>query len=173
LTSEVWKAIPGFEGEYEASDRGRIRSLDRYASRTSMCGVPYVVFVKGRILVQTKYPSGHVYVGLVREKVRVHALIAETFIGPRPERMEVRHLNGQPDDNRLCNLEYGTPSRNVQDRKWHRLPDNYKLTGEQARLLKLMLRDGVQQKLIAARFGVSATTVSCIKTGKIHRDVII
>ena len=50
---------------------------------------------------------------------RVHALVAEAFLGPRPDGMEVRHLNGQGNDNCLTNLAYGTPTENMRDQVEH------------------------------------------------------
>lgn len=60
--------------------------------------------------------SGHLKVELPGKDQRyVHALVAEAFIGARPDGQEVRHLNGKPADNRRMNLAYGTRSENVQD----------------------------------------------------------
>lgn len=104
---ETWSSIPGHEGRYEASTLGRIRSI--------MNGP--------RLKRATPQKAGsYLRVGLCvadngsRMVTRlVHQLIAETFIGPRPNGMVVRHLNGDKTDNRAENLAYGTPSQNSRD----------------------------------------------------------
>ena len=68
--------------------------------------------------------DGHVLVSLqsgykVRTKKLVHRLVLETFVGPCPDGMETRHLNGDPSDNRLANLAWGTPKENHTDKVRH------------------------------------------------------
>lgn len=61
------------------------------------------------------YPGG----GQKRLSRKVHSLVAEAFLGPRPAHLVVRHLNGNNKDNRLENLVYGTHAENAQDRIDH------------------------------------------------------
>jgi hypothetical protein len=63
--------------------------------------------------------AGHLRVDLGGRRAYVHQLVAEAFIGPRPAGQEVRHLNGDPSDNRVENLAYGTRSQNVLDSVQH------------------------------------------------------
>ncbi|MBT2485796.1 MULTISPECIES: NUMOD4 motif-containing HNH endonuclease [unclassified Microbacterium] len=111
--SERWKAIPGYEGRYEASDMGRIRSLDRIATlvdgRTRK--------QRGRILRPTKRRYWCVCLSEVRPRkfATVHSLVLAAFVGPRPEGMVGRHLDDNRDDNGLANLAYGTQSDNMLD----------------------------------------------------------
>lgn len=121
---EIWLPIPGWEGFYEASILGRIRSLDReWVQPHTRTGKPVKVTKKGRILKMPAGRSGYQRVTLrapKRKHVRpVHQLILEAFIGPRPEGMVCRHLNGDSCDNRLCNLAWGTAKQNAQDRDDH------------------------------------------------------
>ena len=99
---EVWRTIPGWEGLYEASTHGRIFSL-----RT------------GRVL-KSAMNRRHRHVALARgdqgRSYRVHKIVAETFIGPCPDGMEVLHRDDDPDNNRIDNLHYGTRSENMLDR---------------------------------------------------------
>lgn len=104
---EIWKPIPEFKGSHEASSLGRIRN-----PRT------------GRILSQSvQADSGRLQVGIWREgrsrPCRVHTLVALAFHGPRPDGMEIRHLNGDQTDNRASNLRYGTHAENEQDKLKH------------------------------------------------------
>ncbi len=98
---EQWRPIPGWEGLYQVSDHGRVRSL-----RT------------GKIL-KAGMNRRHRHVALCSgggKSFRVHRLVMEAFVGPLPEGMEVRHLDDDPDNNRLSNLVYGTRSENMLDR---------------------------------------------------------
>jgi len=105
---ERWRAVPGYEGRYEVSDFGRIRSL--------LVNGPGL---RGRILRPFRDRRGRLTVTLCRDgrgkSLMIHRLVAEAFIGPRPDGMETRHLNDQAWDNRLVNLAYGTSSENKRD----------------------------------------------------------
>ena len=152
--TENWKDVPGFEGRYRVSDLGRVYS-----------------FHSGRCLRPGRMTEGHMSVSLGARNSRcVHELVLTAFAGPRPEKHEARHLNGEPSDNRLANLEWATRGRNIQDKKWHNGGKNQKLTGEQARDLKRCLKDGEARKQIAARFSVSKSSVDAIAAGVYHRD---
>ena len=125
--NEIWKTVVGWEGHYEVSDQGRVRSLDRIVkARHGAWHKPGVTYsgtrrMKGRVLRPGASTSGHLHVVLRNPKKSrtIHAIVAEIFIGPRPNGMEIRHLNGNPADNRLVNLEYGTRSENSEDSKLH------------------------------------------------------
>jgi len=104
---ERWMPIHGHE-EYLISSDGRVWSAARN-------GKP------GRIRILLPNRHGYLTVTLSlgsrkkQQRVRVHNLVAETFIGPRPERAHIRHLNGDSFDNRLENLAYGTAAENAAD----------------------------------------------------------
>ena len=104
---EVWKDIPGYEDAYQASSLGRIRSIDHYVNGKSRYGKPFKRLIKGRILRPGRYnKDGHVSVVLRRGSngSPVHQLIALTFLGERPDNQDVRHLDGNPQNNKLNNL---------------------------------------------------------------------
>lgn len=109
--------IPSAPG-YAATAGGEIVSLARTVTRSN--GSPY--HLRERILTGL-LSSGYYYATLHidENQVRrsVHSLVAEAFHGPRPEDLVVRHLNGDPLDNRPENLRYGTPSENQYDRVNH------------------------------------------------------
>lgn len=104
--TEEWRPVVGFEGLYEVSDQGRVRSAPRPKTR-------------GGLLRPGGHRSGHLHVVLSRAgrvcTRQVHRLVLEAFTGPCPEGQECRHLNGDPADNRHVNLCWGTRSENVQD----------------------------------------------------------
>lgn len=114
MSDERWKAIPGFEGLYEASDHGRIRSLWCSAAKANHPRqVPRVLAQSGT------YPS----VVLVRDRVKyprtVHSLVLETFVGPAPQGMEVAHEDGDRKNAALSNLSWKTHKDNVADKVRH------------------------------------------------------
>lgn len=112
--SEVWVPIPNLNG-YEASNLGRIRSVDRVLINSAGVQRNW----RGRIRVLTTRDGGYQTVwiqGIVHD---VHRLVASAFHGPRPSGLVTRHLNGNPADNRPENLAYGTISENVRDEVRH------------------------------------------------------
>ena len=109
MTAEAWLPVPGFEGWYEVSSAGRVRSLHTSALR---------------VLSQTQDRSGHMRVTLYRDGKAhpgklVHQMVAGAFLGPRPDGFVCRHLNGNPTDNRPENLAWGTYSQNELDSVQH------------------------------------------------------
>jgi len=116
-----WKDIPGYEGSYQASDSGEIRSVTRdvvYAA--SHKARAYTKRVEGRVLRPGPSNFGHLSVVLGRRNTRmVHELVLSTFAGPRPAKYECCHINGIPTDNRLENLRWGTRSDNIRDSVRH------------------------------------------------------
>jgi hypothetical protein len=113
---EKWLPVPGWEGLYEVSDLSRCRSLDRMA----MTGRAGMKLRKGRILKFGTYKDGHKHVTFSRDGAtktyQVHRVVMLAFAGPCPEGLQVRHLNGIPDDNRRENLSYGILLENMEDR---------------------------------------------------------
>ena len=116
MASEEWRPVVGWEGLYEVSSHGRVRSLDRKITRTDGRAVLY----RGRLRSLSSRGDGHLSVDLKRAGKRVtylvHRLVALAFI-PNPEaHPQVRHWNDVPDDNRTENLLWGTNSDNLHDR---------------------------------------------------------
>lgn len=127
---ERWLPVPDWEGLYEASSHGKARSLDRMA----MTGRAGMKLRPGRILKPRKNPhGGYLYVNFsrpgFRQTFQVHVLVMLTFAGPCPEGKQVRHLDGDPGNNRWApgdsedevraaggNLIYGTAKENAEDR---------------------------------------------------------
>lgn len=107
MSVETWVLVPGDE-DYEVSDHGRVRSWKRS---------------QPQVLQPLVRQGGYLTLSLCREgrrrSVTVHALVALAFIGECPEGQEVRHLDGDPANNRLGNLAYGTHAENMQDRLRH------------------------------------------------------
>lgn len=109
----TWASIPDYEGLYEVSDEGEVRSVDRTIIRKG----DVEVNLKGRLLRPGKDKFGYLMVTLssggVTLSKSVHALVAEAFLGERPKNYDVRHLNDNITDNRAVNLEYRPRSETV------------------------------------------------------------
>ena len=167
---EIWKDIPGLEGEYQASSLGNLKSLDRTIEYINLAGKICNRAVKGKIIKPTTFRDGYKYVRLARKYDRaipVHELIARAFIGPKPEGLYVKHLNGIKDDNSIQNLSYSSKSDCVINgyvKKGHSL----KLSIEEIKLINSRLRAGDTQAQIARDFGVSDVTISGIKSKRIN-----
>jgi hypothetical protein len=113
---EIWKDIPGYERCYQVSNEGRVRSLDRAITQMSRWGALYTKFVGGVDLRPGRMPAGHLSVSLGRNNSQcVHKLVLLAFVGPAPEGHECLHQNGDPSDNRLENLRWGTRGDNIRD----------------------------------------------------------
>lgn len=122
-TAEVWKAIPGWEGVYEASSEGRIRSILHWVVQTNCWGTEMTSLRQGALLRQSPNTRGYLCVGLNGPRrvtrARVHQLVALAFLGPRPQGLCVLHNNGTQTDNRAINLRYGTQRDNLVDAVKH------------------------------------------------------
>lgn len=168
---ETWKDIPGYEGHYQASDHGRIRSVDRTVNgRNPYTRERFERRVKGRVLKPGRYcKSGHlaVVLGKGTPGKPVHQLVMLTFQGPSPAGTEVCHNNGDPADNRLENLRYDTRRENILDvyrqgRAWRQL------TLDDVSYIRFALFCGMPGVELAHQFGVSQSCISAIKTGRTY-----
>lgn len=160
--AEEWRPVVGYEGLYEVSDHGRVRSMDRVVRYTN----GQARRRKGKVLAAhpvNKY--GHLLVKLgTKRRALVHVLVAEAFIGSRPDGMEVRHLNGDPSCNCVSNLRYGTRSENQRDHYAYGGKHAWgKLNADDVREIRRRLSAGENQAPIAKDFGVSVGRVSDIK----------
>lgn len=106
---EEWRWVPGYEGEYKVSSLGRVLSFKRDRA--------------GKLLKPGHTTYGYARVNLSqngqRTEFTVYWLVAAAFIGPHPEGMEIRHLDGDRTNDALYNLTYGTVSENQLDAVQH------------------------------------------------------
>lgn len=169
---EIWKAVPGYEGLYEASTFGNIRSLDRTVYTKS--GVARRI--KGKILKpQSAIDDPRLHISLCKNYtvivIRVHLVIAQTFLGDRPKGMHVCHNNGNCTDNKLSNLRYDTPKENEKDKILHGKAQRgtrchwHKLNDDQVRQIRELAKQNISPIVISEMFGISRQNVSKIKLG--------
>lgn len=116
LDDEIWSDIKGYEGKYQVSNRGRVRSLDRISTDKNRVDK----HIKGQIKNPSEsngYYSLSLYSGNdVYKNFLVHRLVAEAFVAnPDPvSQTQVNHIDGNTRNNNATNLEWVTPSENIQ-----------------------------------------------------------
>lgn len=105
MAMEQWLPICDYEGHYEISDLGRVKSFKRGRER----------ILKPMLIGRPKYCAVALHKGGVRNVRKIHHLVLETFVGERPPGMMGLHDNDVSTDNRLENLSWGTGSENQCD----------------------------------------------------------
>lgn len=111
MQSTEWRPVVGYEGAYEVSDAGQVRSIARRDTRGA--------YRPGRLLAQSTKERGHLAVSLWwgnrRRLIGVHRLVLEAFTGPCPDGMEACHYDGDAKNNHLSNLRWDTRVANAAD----------------------------------------------------------
>lgn len=171
-TDEEWRDVPGYEGLYAASSLGRIRSLGRRVRSPN--GTRRV---GSRVLRQCRSNKfGHLAVSLCKEgqvkSHNVHRLVAAMFLGDPPDGLQCCHNDGDPTNNAVDNLRWGTPGDNQADRIRHGTYQcgeqvaSSKLTASQVACIKSMLQQGKNISELSRQFGVSRRSIRRIKQGE-------
>ena len=143
---EDFRTIPGFP-DYEVSNLGNVRSYKRK---------------RPKLLKSRKWERNYRVVSLRRDNEYhtrlVHILVMLTFVGPKPEGQCVRHLDGDPSNNALTNLAYGTLSENQRDRIEHKTY-GMKLNVRKVKIIRGLSKCGFKRTRLAEMFGVSRTAI--------------
>ena len=170
----AWKSVVGFEGFYEVSSDGRVRSVPRLDSRKIPRG--------GHLMKLQVSKQGYLVVYLRRDGKsrlrKVHQLVLEAFVGLRPtDAHHGCHNDGNKVNNTSSNLRWGTPSENNMDKALHgtlargeKNGGGGKLTEEQVKEIKVRVLAETQVDL-AREFGVSQGLIGHIKNGRAWRHV--
>lgn len=160
---ERWLPVVNWEGLYEVSDQGRVRSLDRVDSMGRLR--------KGRLITTAPgshgYPMAQLYRDGKRSGRTVHSLVLEAFVGPRPAGADACHCDGSRTNNALSNLRWDTRPGNHADKIAHGTHCQGERIGT-SRLRRsqvLAIRaDPRSHTLIARDYGVARALVSLIKS---------
>lgn len=159
---EEWRPVVGFEGHYEVSNLGRVRSIDRYVSVSSRWEKPYKRIFKGKMLSAwggfkgNPYPAVHLNKhGLKR--VQVHRLVAQAFLADWDNERDVHHKDHNKMNPRVDNLEMLTKRQNTQKFYLNGNSKRIKLTVDMVREIKRERPS--PDKHTAAKYGVSKTAI--------------
>jgi hypothetical protein len=115
--TEEWRDIPGYEGLYQVSNTGKVKTL----ARSWKSGRGLIRYIVEAEKIQTPDKDGYPRITLNKEgkktRGRVHQLVCLAFYGPCPVGLQIRHLDHTKTNNVLTNLLYGTEQENAQDRQ--------------------------------------------------------
>lgn len=174
--AEKWLSVVGYEGLYEVSNHGRIRSLDRMIFRNPGGSAPAQwAFYPGKILAACRTKRrGVMVVRLSKEGSAptrdVHVIVLEAFVGPRPSSLhQACHWDGNPSNNHITNLRWGLKADNDADMERHgtrprgRKHGCAKLTEEQVKLIRATPKR--KGNGLAKSLGVSYGTIYHIRKG--------
>lgn len=172
MSKEQWKPIIGYEGYYEVSDLGRVRSIDRIVGRRHC---------RGRVRKLTVDNNGHyLKVQLCRDGVietkQVHRLVAEAFVVNPNDYPQVNHKDENKRNNTVDNLEWCTHTYNMNygskpGKTTGENNKNHKLTSDDVRVIRSKLLAHESLSKIAETFNVSVQTIWNIKHGYKWRGV--
>lgn len=172
MMDEIWKPVVGFEGKYEVSDLGRVRSLDRVIEHTDKRkGTRVRRRFKGKMLRPGIASHGYPTVNICGKSWCTNVLVLTTFIGPAPEGEECCHEDGTRTNSVLLNLRWGTRGSNVADMAKHGTKtvgtkfSSAKLTDETAREIR-RLKGIHPQSELARMFNVSPAAVQAVHDGR-------
>lgn len=172
-TTEEWLPVPGYE-HYEVSRTGRVRSKDRRVGSRNLLrrGMELKASVG-----ELGYPKAVLYCEGKPRTFRVHSLVMLAFVGARPHGLVTRHLDGDPSNNCLENLTYGTQSENMLDAVGHGTlrvggkSHASKLSDDQAREAWERIKSGERDASIARSFGVKRSCIRNIRRGQNWRSI--
>lgn len=161
---EIWKPVKNYEGLYEVSNLGRIRSLPR----------PFRV--NGKLLSTNKSRTGYIRIGLVsdlgiRSYISIHRLVAIAFIPNDNKLPQVNHIDGDKSNNIPENLEWVTAKDNIihAHKTGLRVSPKGTHNGQskltESQVMEIYVANGTRKE-IGDRFGVARDTVRSIKVGE-------
>ena len=155
--TETFKPIPGYEGRYEVSDLGRVRST--YLNKQ--------LILKPETKRGTEYQRVLLCVNNVRRHYSVHTLVLLAFVGPCPPGYECLHADHNPRNNSLDNLRWGTRSENCLERDL--IPPDTKLTAIDVFYIRTMYALGVKARKLSTELDISKRHIYKILRGECHK----
>ena len=165
MEHEIWKDILGFEGLYQVSNLGNVKS-----------------FQKGKIRLLNPFPNQNGYKQVLLTKngigkpFTVQKLVAHTFILNLKDRTELNHINGIKSDNRVNNLEWSTRSENLKHAFKMGLIDNIGINNPSAKLNEFQVRvikrcDDLSGAELGKIFGIDETQIYSIRVKRTWKHI--
>lgn len=158
IIMEVWKDVSGWEGVYQVSSHGRMKSMARYVNSRNGGKRPLPEKIITPILTGWGYENVIASERQKRSTLVVHQVVAEHFIGKRPDGLVIDHIDGNKRNNRVENLRYCTHKDNLRKRHDRKLTVQL---AEEIRAIK-----GKSQLEIAKLFGVSQAMIWKVISGR-------
>lgn len=180
-TKEEWRPIKGYEGFYEVSSHGRVRSLDRVVDRCNWCPQNR----QGKILKGTENRDGYIKVRLYKNSTgkvfSVHRLVAQAFLPNLKKLSTINHQDGNKQNNRVDNLEWASYKENnnhairtgLKKTKTGAQSQRAKLTQTQVNEIRkeyVPRKRGKNTCTLAKKYGVSQKTIWNIIHNKTYQD---
>jgi len=178
---EVWKDVKGYEGFYQVSNYGKIKSLPRkkiYLTRNNM------VAVSKQSYIGHKQKNGYMVVLLVDAKgvkkyYKIHRIVAEAFVDNAMNKPFVNHINGIKDDNYAPNLEWCTQKENVQHAhqtglyvpKTGAANHTSKLTKEDVHNIDNLINKGISSKVVANKYCITKESVMNAYQRRTYKEI--
>ncbi len=181
---EIWKDIKNYEGYYQVSSEGRVRSVERKITQTSRSGAIYYRTIPSRILSPRLDTEGtYLYVNLSKRNIAknsaVHRLVIKAFLGKGSPNLEAGHRDGNSLNNFSSNLGWLSKKENAQDKKLH----GTHLQGSDISASKLVEVDVREIKIalskytygmctaLSKKYGVGPKAISDIRIGRTWKHI--
>jgi rRNA processing protein Gar1 len=146
---EEWKAVKGFEGWYEISNAGRIKSINRtIVHKEDRFSIGKIQTVIGKIRKPCKNNKGYLTIQLFKNskhhKRYIHRMVAESFIINDENKKEVNHKDGNPLNNNVENLEWVTKDENMK----HALDNGLYTTEKKVKSINTITGEEIEYKSV-------------------------
>ena len=173
MEKEIWKDVIGYEGLYQVSNLGRIKSLKRAIKQKN-----YTRIIKQKILKPLKiHGYSHVHLSVLGKAkvIKIHKLVTSAFLGKIGTGLEINHIDGHKDNNEISNLEYCTKSENAIHafrlglRKSGIEHHSAKLNGAQVKEIK---ESSLSQRKLAKIYGITQSNIWAIKANKTWKGIL-
>lgn len=173
MLEEVWKDIPQYEGLYQVSNLGRVKSLDRKVIQWNRFKNIEVIY-KGKILKPKTTNRGYLQIGLTKnnktKNFNIHRLVAVVFLKDYDENLTVDHIDCDKENNKVENLRMVTIKENIQlsyKNKLHKLRKvgKYDLNNNLLEVYESCSEASRENKCSSSLIGDCCNPNKCNKTG--------